>query len=98
MPVARHAFEDGERHSVEGAARSLSCPVLVIHGDADEAVPVQAQDDIASWVPASEVLRLPGAGHTFGAVHPFAGPTPDLGWAVCCSFGTVHVSALLHPS
>jgi pimeloyl-ACP methyl ester carboxylesterase len=78
MPVARHGFEDGERHSIEEAARSLSCPVLVIHGDADEAVPVQAQDDIASWVPASEVLRLPGAGHTFGAVHPFAGPTPDL--------------------
>ena len=21
---------------------------------------------------------VPGAGHTFGAVHPFAGPTPQL--------------------
>lgn len=78
MPVARHAFEDGERHSIEEAARALTCPLLVIHGDGDEAVPVTAQTQIASWAPHAETLTLPGAGHTFGAVHPFAGPTPDL--------------------
>jgi hypothetical protein len=27
------------------------------------------------------VIILPGAGHTFGAVHPFAGMTPDLAMA-----------------
>ncbi|MEM7587593.1 MAG: hypothetical protein AAF560_29665 [Acidobacteriota bacterium] len=25
-----------------------------------------------------ELLVIEGAGHTFGAQHPFAGPTPDL--------------------
>jgi len=78
MPVARHAFEDGERHSIRAAAGAMSCPLLLIHGSDDESVPVQAQSDLAAWHPGSELLTIEGAGHTLGAVHPFQGPTDEL--------------------
>lgn len=78
MPVSRHAFDDGERHSIQAAAASLTCPLLLIHGSDDEAVPVKAQQDLAQWHTGAEVLTIEGAGHTLGAVHPFQGPTDEL--------------------
>ncbi|MDJ0520630.1 MAG: alpha/beta fold hydrolase [Planctomycetota bacterium] len=78
MPVARHAFEDGDRHSIEAAARGLTCPLLLVHGSDDESVPVDAQRQLAGWQPDAEVLTIEGAGHTLGAVHPFQGPTDEL--------------------
>jgi pimeloyl-ACP methyl ester carboxylesterase len=78
MPVALPAFDEGERHSIEEAARRLTCPLLLVHGTADESVPVTALHDLAGWQPAAETLEVDGAGHTFGAVHPFRGPTPAL--------------------
>ena len=78
MPVGLHAVEDGRRHSVEDAARRLSCPALFVHGTADEAVQIAALDRYADWVAGAETVRVEGAGHTFGAVHPWRGPTPDL--------------------
>lgn len=78
MPVARHAFEDGERHSIEAAVRSLPCPLLLVHGSEDEAVPVRSKERLAAWQPSAEVLTIEGGGHTFGAAHPFADSTPAL--------------------
>ncbi len=63
------------------AAGRRAAPWLIVHGDADETVPVaEARRLHAAAAPPSELLLLPGpgAGHTFGAVHPFAGPTPEL--------------------
>ncbi len=63
----------------ERAAASVDVPWLVAHGADDEAVPVEHARrlaDAASGV--SELLEVPATGHTFGAVHPFAGPTPEL--------------------
>jgi pimeloyl-ACP methyl ester carboxylesterase len=78
MPVARHAFEDGERHSIQAAVSSLTCPLLLVHGKDDESVPIKAQHDLSTWNPDAEVLTIEGAGHTLGAVHPFQGPTDEL--------------------
>lgn len=80
MPVGRHAFEDGEAHAtaIHDAAAALRCPLLLIHGTADTSVPSEAQQALAAAQPAADVLTIEGAGHTFGAVHPFAGPTPHL--------------------
>ncbi len=63
--------------NIERAARALNVPHLVVHGDADESVPVAEGQAIASWG-RSELLVVPGAGHTFGAVHPFSGRTQHL--------------------
>jgi uncharacterized protein len=68
------------RLSIERACKALQergVPVLVLHGDADEAVRIAEGRAIAEWS-GGELVALPGAGHTFGAVHPFRGRTPDL--------------------
>lgn len=61
------------------AARRLSVPWLLVHGEADPTVPI---DEALALGRASEgrarLLAIADAGHTFGAVHPFAGPTPHL--------------------
>jgi pimeloyl-ACP methyl ester carboxylesterase len=78
MPMARTVFDDANRHSIEKAARTLDRPLLLIHGTADESVPVEDADRLAAWHGNAERLRIEGAGHTFGAVHPFQGPTSAL--------------------
>ena len=82
MPVGRHAFEDAERHDLPDAASRLSAALLLVHGSEDASVPVEAQAALADAQPAADVLTIEGAGHTFGAVHPFQGPTPHLAAAM----------------
>ncbi|PWJ44149.1 alpha/beta hydrolase family protein [Sediminitomix flava] len=49
----------------------INVPTLVIHGDEDETVPVQAADLIVSHCPTAEKKIIKGTGHTFGVAHPF---------------------------
>jgi len=62
------------------AARRLQIPTLLIHGTQDDAVPVEAARRLARAAePGRARLALvQGAGHTFGAAHPWAGSNPDL--------------------
>ena len=68
----------GERLDIEHAARRLDIPWLVIHGTADESVPVSEGERLAR-LGGSEIttwLPVEGAGHTFGAGHPWKPPVP----------------------
>jgi len=65
------------RFDVLRAAAALEVPLLVVHGAADESVPAWEGSAIAGAA-AAEFLLVPGAGHTFGAVHPWRGPTAEL--------------------
>ena len=68
----------GERLDIEHAARRLDVPWLVIHGTADESVPVSEGERLAR-LGGSEIttwLPIEGAGHTFGAGHPWKPPVP----------------------
>ena len=60
--------------------RRLSTPALVIHGTADESVPFAEGQALRAALSAegSRFLAIEGAGHTFGAVHPFSGSNPGL--------------------
>jgi dipeptidyl aminopeptidase/acylaminoacyl peptidase len=69
--------QNAERLTVVTAAQESPAPILIVHGDQDETVPVAEGRALAATGPAN-LLELKGAGHTFGAVHPFAGPTPEL--------------------
>jgi pimeloyl-ACP methyl ester carboxylesterase len=71
---------NADRLDVQAAAGGLEIPLLVVHGEDDESVPVREARVLSSAAPpgAAELVLLPHAGHTFGAVHPWAGTTPAL--------------------
>jgi dipeptidyl aminopeptidase/acylaminoacyl peptidase len=88
MRIAYGAVEDLEAHrerfDVLHAVAALQVPLLLVHGAEDVAVPVQEARDIqaASATGAATLHVVPGAGHTFGAVHPWAGTTSTLDEAI----------------
>lgn len=49
----------------------LRQPLLILHGDEDETLPVRMAHDLKSWKPDAELVILPGAGHMFGGKHPW---------------------------
>lgn len=51
------------------AYRSMSCPVLLIHGTADEIVPISAGREVAALCSA-ELLEMEGSGHGPHLRHP----------------------------
>ena len=67
-----------EEYDLERACRSVRASCLVAHGEVDEAVGIEDAERLFRWLGSSEkrLLSVPGAGHTFGAVHPWQGPTP----------------------
>ncbi|MEM8963057.1 MAG: alpha/beta hydrolase, partial [Acidobacteriota bacterium] len=68
-----------EALDLTAAAGRRKAPWLVIHGDADETVPVadaRALHDAATEPRALHIVD--DASHTFAAGHPFTGPTPHL--------------------
>jgi len=50
-------------HAYRQAVRSVDCPVLLLHGDADRLVPVSAARAAARSYPSWAVMVLPGVGH-----------------------------------
>jgi dienelactone hydrolase len=61
------------------AAGRRTAPWLLVHGAADESVAAEDAHRLTAAAAApTELLVIPGASHTFGARHPFAGPTPQL--------------------
>jgi dipeptidyl aminopeptidase/acylaminoacyl peptidase len=82
LPLLNDIEEHPDRLDVVRAASSGRSPWLIVHGDEDETVsPVEARKLAAAAQTsgrAHELLTLPGAQHTFGARHPFAGPTRHL--------------------
>lgn len=84
LPMYTDVLDDVEAHAgdvldIPAAAASLHIPWLIVHGTADESVPFAEAELLAGRAGAShEFLPIAGAGHTFGAVHPFAGMTPAL--------------------
>jgi len=71
---------NGEALDIESAAGRIAVPWLIVHGRQDEAVPVLEGERLAEAAPraTSRFLPVDGAGHTFGAAHPWRGPTPEL--------------------
>jgi dienelactone hydrolase len=78
----RSVLEDLESHrleyDLERACGETRAPCLFVHGERDEAVDPEDARRLYGWCRAreKELLLVPGAGHTFGAVHPWAGPPP----------------------
>lgn len=84
LPLYTDVLDDIERNSdaldIEAAARSLKIPWLLVHGTADEAVSLVEAEALATAGDRNylEFISIDGAGHTFGAVHPWEGSNPAL--------------------
>lgn len=86
LPMGVGLLEDlgtnRELLDLETAAAERRAPWLIVHGEEDESVPVVEAEELFDHAREAEALveleTVPGAGHTFGAQHPFTGPTPHL--------------------
>jgi pimeloyl-ACP methyl ester carboxylesterase len=70
------------RLDIQAAARQVSVPWLILHGEADESVSLAEAKSLAEANPRATLRIVPGAGHTFGARHPWQGSTPELDQAM----------------
>ena len=88
LPLYTDVLDDVERNAealdIEAAAGRIAVPWLIVHGTADEAVPVAEGRLLAAAAPpeATRFVAIEGAGHTFGAAHPWNGATTELDLAV----------------
>ncbi len=84
LPQYPDVLDDIERNAetldIEAAAARIAVPWLIVHGSDDEAVALLEGERLAAAASKalSRFLVVEGAGHTFGAAHPWQGPTPEL--------------------
>jgi len=60
--------------------RSITCPVLVACGEADQLTPPEHSREIAALVPGAQLEILPGAGHMLTMEQPARVAALLLGW------------------
>jgi dienelactone hydrolase len=83
LALGLELLADIEDHRAEldlrAAAEARRAPWLIVHGAADESVSAAEAHHLAEAATGvHELLLIPEGNHTFGARHPFAGPTPQL--------------------
>ncbi len=59
-----------QRLNIEAAMKQISVPVLICHGTADKAVPVQNAYNLQNWKPSATLFTL-DTDHVFGRHHPY---------------------------
>ena len=67
----RDFIANESRLSIEIAAKALSVPYLIVHGDADTTVSINEALKLQQWQPRSKLLVLNDANHVFGSSHPW---------------------------
>ena len=75
-------LESDSKWNVENEIKKLRQPVIIIHGENDEAIPADHGRSMFEWIQAvnkkSFFKIIPGATHTYNTKHPFEGTTPQL--------------------
>lgn len=88
MRLGRKMLEELENHpenlDIVDAVRRLDVPLLIVHGEVDLSVSIENAERLFEAADGSsvELEKVPKAGHTFGAAHPFAQSAPALERAV----------------
>jgi valacyclovir hydrolase len=63
MLAGYNAVLDAGGEVVRGRLHQIRCPVLILHGDADEVVPVKHAQTLKQGIPHAELHIFPGARH-----------------------------------
>lgn len=65
---------------VEQAVRGFRRPLLIVHGENDDSIPLEEGHRLYEWGDKSsgDLVIVPSTGHTFDARHPFEGTNPKL--------------------
>lgn len=61
-------YEDAQKIDAYKAAENIKIPTLIVHGEADESVPVEQSRKLASLIPNCRIETIPGCDHTYS--HP----------------------------
>jgi len=68
--------------NVKQAIQLLNIPIFLIHGENDEAVPIEHAETLFSWIkesnPDARLHIIPNATHTFNTRHPFEKTSNEL--------------------
>lgn len=88
MPLNVSLLDDFEANKdsldILAAAKRVNIPWLIVQGDDDVNVPFETAEKLANANPASRLVKIEGANHVYGAVHPFPGETlPPQLFEVC---------------
>ena len=79
------------RFDLIAAVQALAVPLLLVHGNEDSSVPADEARELHVAAAGRADLHLIGAaGHTFGAVHPWAGSTPAFDEATRVTIDWLH--------
>lgn len=77
MPMYYQIVEDYQANeealSVRKALASFNKPLLILHGDADPAVPTSSADYLKEHYPKAQLQIIAEGDHVFGGRHPFEG-------------------------
>ncbi|WP_299823715.1 alpha/beta fold hydrolase [uncultured Pontibacter sp.] len=75
MPLYYQIVEDFEKNrhrlDIPNVILNMRQPLLLIHGEEDETLPIQMAHNLKRWKPDAELNLLPQADHSFGGSHPY---------------------------
>ncbi|SDY31832.1 alpha/beta hydrolase family protein [Hymenobacter psychrophilus] len=71
--LVENYYQHQDRLNIEQNLRQQLAdrPVLILHGDQDETVPLERARQLHAWQPAAELRVLAGTTHNFGGAHPW---------------------------
>ncbi|GHA54722.1 alpha/beta hydrolase family protein [Pontibacter akesuensis] len=64
-------YQNQHRLDIPTVIKKMQQPLLLLHGEQDETLPVQMAHDLKSWKPDAELHLIPEANHSFGGQHPY---------------------------
>lgn len=64
-------IKNRERLNIKRALETLTVPVLLLHGDHDDTVPLWEAENMKKWNPNAVLEVIPGGDHVFGGKHPW---------------------------
>lgn len=86
LPLNKEILDDieanKERYNIIERARTTSVPIVLIQGTEDYERLLLGSERLTTTNPKVRWVKIEGGNHTFNAVHPFAGTTPQLTEAI----------------